>query len=272
MNKIIKHLFKLLDDENPQSASLAMAELLSIEGKEVEVVLRKMQETENPRLRKRIHQLQSIMSIRKRRKLMAGSFMDKGIDLFEGLLQIHLLWYDNDSEEGMTSLWNQLLEESSKSSLNTIEKLGKYMLDKGFSCSSRDDIDADFYCIGIVLEEMTGADFILCSIGKLIAQKAGLDLKIIHVNGSYVLIDRHGQILFPANWDCSQKLGSGVVREWDNHMIFKLTSSLILVHALTTDSFRYIHTIGSFLSRSSGIENADFLPYPYGGNQPQTGL
>ena len=61
MDSEYRSLLDLLNDENEQSASLAMAELLRRDQKKLEPVLRKLQETADPGLRKRIHQLQSAM-------------------------------------------------------------------------------------------------------------------------------------------------------------------------------------------------------------------
>ena len=54
----MKYLVELLDDENEQSASMAMAELLTRGSTVLGPVLRDMQKSDNPRLRKRTRQIQ----------------------------------------------------------------------------------------------------------------------------------------------------------------------------------------------------------------------
>ena len=68
MDSEYRNLLSLLDDENEQSACLAMAELLKRDESKLEPVLRKLQESSNLRLRRRIHQLQSTILLRRRRK------------------------------------------------------------------------------------------------------------------------------------------------------------------------------------------------------------
>lgn len=81
MDHDYKHLLSLLDDENEQSASLAMAELLARDQKTLEPVLRKLQESSDPRLRRRIHQLQSTITLRRRRKSLTRNLSERSIDL-----------------------------------------------------------------------------------------------------------------------------------------------------------------------------------------------
>ena len=83
MDREYKSLLSLLDDENEQSASLAMAELLRRDEKQLEPVLRKLQESADPRLRKRIHQLQSTLLLRRRRKVLTDRLSARKLNFFK---------------------------------------------------------------------------------------------------------------------------------------------------------------------------------------------
>ena len=85
MDREYKSLLSLLDDENEQAAALAMAELLRRDEKQLEPVLRKLQETTNPRLRKRIHQLQSTILLRRRRRNLTARLFGEKRNLLDGL-------------------------------------------------------------------------------------------------------------------------------------------------------------------------------------------
>ena len=71
MNSDFKHLLKLLDDDNEQAASLAMAELIQNDDPRLERVLRSLQETPDAKLRRRIHQMQSAIIKRRNRRVLA---------------------------------------------------------------------------------------------------------------------------------------------------------------------------------------------------------
>ena len=171
MDHDYKHLLSLLDDENEQSASLAMAELLARDQKTLEPVLRKLQESSDPRLRRRIHQLQSTITLRRRRKSLTRNLSERSIDLLEGLIQIHLLWYDNDAYDTVKKQWETLVEESGKYHPETLEQLAYFMRKHSFVCSHRDEMESEFLCLGTILDENTGADFMLCAIACLLAAR-----------------------------------------------------------------------------------------------------
>ncbi len=264
MDKELKHLLRLLDDESEQSASMAMASILEKDrGGKLEVVLRRLQETANSRLRRRVHQLQSIMTLRRRRKVLAQRLEGKDMELLEGLIELHLLWYDNDSPEAVRKDWEALLEESKSFRPSNLDRLAYFMRKKGFSCPGKDDIEADYFCLGTILEEYAGSDFALCAIAKLLAAAWDLKLKITQLSGDFVLVDESGHALHPANdWKIAP-VKRGYVKEWDVQAMLRLVASTLFVCAVSTDSFRYVHTIGSCLARACGSDGLDSLPYPY---------
>lgn len=265
MSNKLKHLFKLLDDENQQTASLAMAQLLNYEDR-ISPALRKLQESGNDRLRKRIHQIQSIITLRRRRKSLSMNLKNKHANLIKALIELHLQWYDNDAEEIIFQYWTELKDNALKNNISTIEKLGLFMQKSGFNAVNKDDVEADYYCIGIVFEDLMGSDFILCSIAREIAAASGLELKIIQLIGDFGLMNQQGQILLPKNgWRIisDMKIKKEHYKEWNASMILNFASSLLFMCAVSMNSFRYINTLGTCMAKSNGKENISFLPYPY---------
>lgn len=266
MDKELKNLFRLLDDDSEQSASLAMAGILERDGGgKLEEILRRLQESSDARLRRRVHQLQSIITLRRRRRLLAQKLEGRNLDLFDGLVEMHMLWYDNDSVEAVKKEWDALMEESKSYRPSNMERLAYFMRKKGFACPGRDDVEADYYCLGTVLEEGVGADFLLCAVAKLTAASWGLKLKISQLAGDFVVIDELGLALHPANdWKSIPNMKKGG-RDWDSQALLKLVASMLFVCAVSSDSFRYVHTIGTCLGKACGGEGIEALPYPYDG-------
>lgn len=265
MDKELKNLFRLLDDDSDQSASMAMAGILERGNGKLEEILRRLQESDDSRLRRRVHQLQSIITLRRRRRLLAQQLEGRNLDLLEGLVEMHMLWYDNDSAEAVKKDWNALMEESKSFRPSNMERIAYFMRKKGFSCPGKDDVEADYYCLGTVLEEYVGADFVLCAIAKLVGAAWGMNIRVAQLAGDYVVIDEQGQALHPANdWKIVPNIKrSG--REWDAQSLLKLISSMLFVCAVSTDSFRYVHTIGACLCKACGSDGIESLPYPYNG-------
>jgi len=262
-SKKIENLISLLDDDNASSAGMVMAELLS-HGDEINGVLKNFQETDNANLRRRIHQLESIVLIRQRRKTTAARMRGLDTDIIAGLTELHLLWYDNDSESDILRDWEKLVENSRSLHPDSIEKLAVFMKRGGFAAAPKDELEADYYCLGIVLEEMTGADFVLCAIAARIAALWGLQLRVTNLFGDFALMDDEGKILFPKNnWKIFPQSKKGRIREWDSRMLLRLDASMLFTCALSADSFRYVNTTGGCLAKASGLDTLDFLPYPY---------
>lgn len=273
MDREYESLFNLLDDENEQSAAQAMAELLRKEEGPLEEMLCRLQETENLRLRKRIHQLQAVLRLRKRRDFFQEKLKRRELDLLEGLIQLHLLWFDNDSRSALCKQWETFLEEAAAFHPDTLETLGIFFRKKLLRCAHKDDMQSACYCLGSVLDDSMGSDCLLCAIAVLVAAKAGLNLRITQsAESDFILLDSAENVLLPANdWEY---IPSDQIRYrfefWSVPMLLRYALSMMFCSAVSSDNFRYVHTIGNILvppeksGRPAGDPSPDFLPYPYG--------
>ncbi|QSH40045.1 hypothetical protein P0136_01750 [Lentisphaerota bacterium ZTH] len=263
MQKKIESLFKLLDDENENIVKTAMSELLKHEN-DIAEWLAHHQESTNNRLRKRIHQLQAIITMRQRRRDFANLLDDENVSLIDGLIAVHQQWYDNDSERAIKAMWEKLIESSERFAPDSLEKLAYFMRKCGFNSVDPDELQADYFCLGPVLEEMTGADFILCSIGMAVAAHWKLELKVARFVGKFALIDGSGKALFPYNgWQLLPHVVPAKCEFWTNKQLLQLASTMLFLFSVSSDSFRYIHTIGHSLAGIIGEDELGFLPYPY---------
>ena len=268
MDSEYRSLLNLLNDENEQSASLAMAELLRRDQKKLEPVLRKLQETADPGLRKRIHQLQSAMVLRRRRKLLTERLSGQNLQLLEGLFQLHLLWFDNDSPASLRRQWKKLFEKANQFKPDSLEALGMFMRKMNFVCAHKDDLEPDHLCIGSILDDSPGADFILCAVASLLAAQYGLTLRITQsAETDFILIDRRNNVLVPAqDWNYVPQDGKQYAFQiWTAPMLLRYAAALLFTGAVSGDSFRYVYTIGSCLAGTSEARLP--LPYPYGGGK-----
>ena len=262
--KKIECLIKLLDDDSQQSASMVMAELLREDPEDLGGLLSGLQESDNSKLRKRIHQIQSILTTRRHRKDLTMNLQSDKIELVKSLMELHLQWYDNDSEENLFQLWKELSAGMKKYHPSSLEKLAYFMQKCGFAVSLRDDIEADYYCVGIVLDELVGADFIICAIAQALAANWNIDLSIVQLIGEFALMDSKGKILSPKNdWRIVSGEKKCAFRVWDSSMILRLATSMLFLCSISTDSFRYINTIGTCIAKSIGKGDMECLPYPY---------
>ncbi len=258
----IESLLSLLDDENENVAVNAMAELLYRED-ELGYALAELQEGENPLARRRAHQLQAAITLRRRRREFIRRLDAPRIDLVDGLVDVHLQWYDNDSRPGLVKLWEEFLAEARRCPLRTLEGLAYFMRKNGFSAVAETTLRPEYYCIGPVLENHTGSAALLCGIAMEIAGPE-LPLKMVRVMGDFALYDGDGRLLVPAHdWQVCPAPGIEHCDFWDRRTLLRFASLNLFAAAVNSDSFRYVLTIAQALSGTGDDEALDYLPYPY---------
>ena len=91
-----RHLVSLLDDEDDMVAVSVIAELLENEA-ELGDLPAQLQESDDPLLRRRAHQLQAAMVFRRWRREFRENLIAEKCDFFAGMVGLHLLWFDRDS-------------------------------------------------------------------------------------------------------------------------------------------------------------------------------
>jgi len=265
----LQTLLKLLDEPNQQAASLIMASLLEHE-EEVEEYLASLQESNDPLIRRRIHQLESIMHLRQRRREFSRRLRENSIGMLDGLIEVHLQWYDNDSPEMLYRQWEKLLDGTDRNPNGNIESVAYFMRKTGFSVPPPNDLQADYFCLGVVMDEMVGADAILCAIARQLASSWGIHLEMIQLIENFALIDDEKHVLTPRDgWRVHAPLKKANYNVWDSPQMLKYAMSMLFLCAVSTDSFRYVNTIGSCLSAVCRQDNLDFLPFPYNQVAPE---
>lgn len=262
MNTNLNCLLKLLDDEDQNTVGLAMAEILRQDEDEVGMALREMQESENSALRRRSHQLQGILSIRRRRRALARAFQSGDMLLIKGMMESHLLWFDNDLERDLFEQWRQLVALADQCRPDTMNRLADFMNGAGFKTIR--DLEPEQICIGTVMEDRLGADFVLCAIARGVAAKYGLRLSIVKIMGNFALLEPAvDELLCPVDGWRVVKRGGVEVTDWPPEKLLAYILSLLFYHAVSTDGFRYVHTIGSALAPAIGRDDMNFLPRPF---------
>ena len=262
----MKYLVELLDDENEQSASMAMAELLTKGSTALEPVLRDMQKSDNPRLRKRTRQLQHALMARSRRRIFMQP-PERPISLLTGLIRLHLCWFDNDKQSFVEKQWRELEAAYQKAHPVSLADMAAFMKKLFPDRPENRDFHPDSFCIGAVLEDKIGSDLIFSCIAAILSSSSRNRFSVVRVGPDTAVADRSGVLCFPIDdW----KLYSGVAEGdeppvvWDADTILRYVASVLFVSAVASDGFRYLYTIGAPLAAAIGEKDLSFLPYPYG--------
>ena len=273
----MKYLVELLDDENEQSASMAMAELLTKGSTALEPVLRDMQKSDNPRIRKRTRQLQHALMARSRRRIFMQP-PERPISLLTGLIRLHLCWFDNDKQSFVEKQWRELEAEYRKAHPADLFGMAEFMRKMFPDRPENRDFHPDSFCIGAVLEDKIGSDLIFACIAAILSSSTQNRFSVVRVGIDTAVADSGGRLIFPVdNWQLYGGVAEGeeppVV--WDTQTILRYVSSVLFVSAVASDGFRYLYTIGAPLAAAIGEKDLSFLPYPYGNgsveDDPNTG-
>ena len=260
------YLVELLDDENEQSASMAMAELLTRGSTVLGPVLRDMQKSDNPRLRKRTRQIQHALIARSRRRIFMQP-PERPISLLTGLIRLHLCWFDNNKQSFVEKQWRDLESEYRKAHPANLREMGEFMRKLFPDRPENREFHPDSFCIGAVIEDKIGSDMIFACIAAILSSSTQNRFSVVRVGCDTALADRSGCLVFPVdNWQLYGGVAEGDPPPvlWDTQTILRYVASVLYVSAVASDGFRYLYTLGAPLAAAIGENDLSFLPYPYG--------
>ncbi len=260
----IKSLITLLEDDDPQTASQAMAELLSM-GK-INSVISSLQESSAPKMRMRVHQMQAVLKARKDRATFSGRLKDPDTDLLKGLTDLHIQWFDQDSPQEVYDSWGKFLSSTSEYQPDTLKKLGRMMKDFGYCTPNSEEFYPEYFCIGSVADECIGADFILCSIAKLAGDFHGAKTTTVFTPFGFGLCEPEtGMMSFPSkDWMTCIVKNHVNFEVWNNSKILRLSASMIFFSSMMMQNFRYAYSAVSCLCEPGKEDISKILPYPLG--------
>lgn len=264
----IQLLLDLIDDDNEQSACMAMAELLKTSRSDlVSSHLSDLQESANLRLRRRVHQLQTAIQLRSIRAALASDLKNGSLPLLDGAFQLHMYWFDNETPDTLIGQWNQFCTDFTEAFPPGLAAFGEFMMNRGFRLPViKDIIEPEQYCIGCALDNMPASDLLLSIISKCVTAGSTAGLRIIRSGFDFGVCDVNGDMLFPGNDWRFVPVSKNHEFEWsfvsDAAALHTLTSFLFQC-ATASDGFRYTYTLGTLLASTAGKGDLEFLPYPY---------
>ena len=265
MKEKIKTLIKLLGDEDTETSTKAMAEIIRNERLASRIIAR-LQESDDPQLRKTAHQMQVAVKLRKRRQKLSYMLSSDNVNLLDALVQIHLQWFDEDSEDYILKEWNRFRSLSKNWDANNINNLAELMTALSMQCTQFEELECADYCIGEIIATAKGADFMLCAIGAILAREEKWNPSIIATDAGFCLYDENQKTgLFPAkNWLFTKVEIKNNVKRWNDIMLINLALSSMFFCSMATGELRYSYIIGSIISKSIKADFNKIMPYPLG--------
>ena len=100
-----------------------------------------------------------------------------------------------------------------------------------------------------MLENNIGSAALLTGMAQELARLCGLETRVVQLLGDFALLDGDGNVLFPIrDWGLMRGVGVENCEFWEPRTLLRYLSAMLFSHAVTSDSFRYIQTIGQALA------------------------
>jgi hypothetical protein len=258
----VKALINLLQDEDPQIAVIAMEKLLS-NPNFVNNELRSLQESADPCLRSRIHQMESIIARQKQLDGFLSRVKDNYIELWDDLIFLNKI-IDRELTTGtITEVFQELINKSPDKELTTLE-IAAFMHEQNFSAPNEDILDPNLFLVYEVIASDLGNPLLLCIITQQVARNHNKKLTIVLHKGRHCLVDESNSFIDPQNsWSVTKLKLNAKVYPCTNRDILLTVISQLYLSALIEGQLRIISFLSRMMAALSNTEIEDF-PYPVG--------
>ena len=262
-NERISALLTLLQDDDVKIASLAMEQFLKL-GHDADETIAEHQESQDPQLRQRIHQLSTILVRRRMHEEFLHALAEGTLTLWRGMMAINVL-YDSSVNVDFIDREIETLAKAITSGDPGAAHVAKVMKDRELRVPSEEILDVDLYLVDRVLEEGSGSGSaaLLCAI----AQQAAGDhwpSTIVLRNGRFCLLDAEHTLVEPTEgWRMTKLNAEERVHPCSiKDSLLAVLTQLFLV-SLVDGSLRELYHFGSLLT-ALNKHSLDVLPYPLG--------
>ena len=255
----IRRLASLLDDPDENVAVSAIAELLNRED-ELGDLPAELQESPDPLMRRRVHQLETALTMIRRRRLLSVYLQDPDQDFIEGLIQVHLQWYDRDSESSLRRKIRTFRKELLKYPFSDLRDAGEAFAAAGITPLPPSTLKPELFCIGPMLDDRCGAVPLWCG---LICALLGKQTVTVSCEGRFGVLSGKMLLIPENNWLCTQVRDQGTLQKWRGDQLLYLAALNLFSAAVNSDSFRYILTISQAITGDANANTLTLLPYPY---------
>ena len=259
----IEKLSSLLDDEDDDVAVNVLALLLERED-ELGDLPGRLQESDDPLIRKRAHQLQAALTFRKRRREFFQLISQERPDFVSGLIALHLLWFDRDSRTRLERELLNFISSARTCGLETLDDARRFICRCAFASELDSTLRPENYCIGLILSQKTGAASLLMGLIKVL-MRSPEKFHVVRFCGSFALFDGANSILLSqGDWRVCKVSSAADFEYFSLRDILHCAGNMLFSAAVNSDSFRYVLTIAQSLSGDNGDGILSSMPYPYG--------
>ncbi len=253
----------LLQDDDPKIAALAMEEFLKLDNL-TEQAIAECQESHDPKLRLRIHQISSILQRRRARKIFIESMDAEKLSLWEGVVQINCLYDPRCNPESINEEVEAMADDLRSGTSFTTPQLATFMRDREISVPEEGVLDVDFYLIERILENNCGSAAVLTALAHQVATLCKWPMTVVLHGGAFCLIDRNNLLLDPSQgWHISKLKAADKIHPCGRRDVLLGMLSQLLLVTLLEGNMRDLHHFGSLMSALNRTRVED-MPFPLG--------
>lgn len=261
--KRISALLNLLQDEDLKVASLAMEQFLLL-GSETDQAIAEHQETDDPRLRQRIHQLTSIVQRRRLRRDFTAAVMNESMRIWDGVCRINELYDPQCNRDQIDEELIDILRAIPRRRRLSLPNLAALMRQCEFVVPGEDTMDVDLYLPDTVVQTRYGSAILLCTLAQEVGRRRGLTTTVVLHRGQYCLADGKGMLLDPvAHWQLDKVEESASVHPCAPRDVWIGVLGQLFTVALVEGQLRDLSHLGFLLTALNG-DDLEVLPFPLG--------
>ena len=261
VNNSIPALVNLLEDEDEHISTTAMQQILSSEN-QAEKIIAEYQESHNPILRNRVHQMGNILKLRRTRSTFIENVRNSSLSMWDGILQVNYQYNPLVELKEIQEIFLSLVKRLPKRI--TLQKLAEFMRSEKFTFSGENILNADMYLISDVLLQRTGSPVLLSVIFRELATISGISTNVVIINGKHCLVNDDYHYIEPSNdWRISHLIRGQTLHRCDKTNIWLTVLSQLFISSMLEGQPLTIFRVGSILAElcEGQIRN---LPFPLG--------
>lgn len=259
----VSALLTLLQDDDVKVASLAMEQFLTL-GPQAERMIAELQETNDPHLRQRIHQLSSILGRRRSRQQFLDDVENERISMWDGVIALNRI-YDPQCNVARVRAYVEATAAKLGTDAPTAPRVAELMREEEFVVPDEDLLDVDLYLIERVIENRCGSPALLCCLAHQLGQEANWRANIVLHEGKFCLIDRKFALLDPSEgWHMSMFRNEDKIHPCSRRDLWLGVLAQLFLVALVEGQLRDLYLFGDLLSALNHSNTEDALPYPLG--------
>ncbi len=255
-------LVSLLTDNDECIASLSMEQLL-LAG-DCKPLIAEHQDTADPLLRRRIHQLSAIVAHQDLLDKAVFEFEQGRLDAWNFALMLDRLYDPKSSRHFLQEIAREFFADFFPRGGVTLEQIADYMRLRKLAVPRPPWLNVGLFLIGDVLENSQGAPILLAILARQLAQMHGALLTICLHGGRVTLMDSNSNILDPMdNWQFTANLPQNQFHLCTNQELIRILLAQLLASSMVAWECFDTHLFFSVIRRLDHL-NGQPLPYPFG--------